>query len=216
MTESASQARASSRSSAPYAAMALLALLVPGCGAGSQAKEPETTYLTANDSTEAELYMPLEDGMVYTYDTKVGDGGQVGLMTIQVRRGVGGHVELTVAGHTEHLKVQPGGVSYLDGGYMLRAPLSPGNSWEGQMGITKVVAVHETVDVPAGHFGGCVRTIERGHSGRLQLTVTSVYCPRVGLVSLETDGRPTGRETAVLKSYGQRADSLMTGPLALR
>lgn len=197
-------------------AVAAVALSVQGCAGTTQAKEPETTYLTANDSTEAELYMPLEDGTVYTYDTRVGDSPQVGLMTIQVKRGRGGHVELEMAGRTEHLKVQPGGVAYLDGGYMLRAPLSAGNAWEGKMGVTKVVGVHEKIDVPAGHFAGCVRTIERGHAGRLQLAVTSVYCPRVGLVSLETEGRTTGRETAVLRSYGPRADSLMTGPLAFR
>jgi hypothetical protein len=92
------------------------------------------------------------------------------------------------------------------GGHWLKEPLRRGACWRGRTGETCVTAVELRVSVPAGRFEGCVRTVERGAGAA---RVTTVFCPGVGMVSLEVVGEIEGqpaRELALLKSYGPRVD----------
>jgi hypothetical protein len=80
-------------------------------------------------------------------------------------------------------------------------PLSAGASWRGDRGSMVVVeAVDAAVEVPAGRFQGCVRTVER-RGGDLPLQISTTYCPDVGIVRLDA-ARGMQTEVATLQSFG--------------
>jgi hypothetical protein len=96
---------------------------------------------------------------------------------------------------------------------LLRFPFVVGNTWKSKSGTVRVVAVDQEVTVPAGHFTGCMRTVEESHVGGVTRSVTSVFCSHVGLVMLEATGGSEdgqGRETATLKSFGPRVNLTST------
>jgi hypothetical protein len=114
---------------------------------------------------------------------------------------------------TERLQIEPDGIAQVEGGYLLKLPFSVGSTWKSKSGTVRVVAVDEEVTVPAGHFTGCMRTVEESRVGGAVRTVTSVFCSHVGLVSLEAEGGSDelhGRETALLKAFGPRVDLTST------
>lgn len=176
-------------------------------GCSSARRPADTVYLQENEPSETQRFMPLEEGTVYAYDTKSGKGER-GLMTIQVRRAKTGEIDLVVGGRTEHLAAQADGIRYASGGYYLKSPLSPENVWEGRFGIVHVAGTGESVTVPAGRFNGCLRTVEQARQLRVEQTITSVYCPHVGLVLLDVGRTGTGHETATLRGFGKRVDPM--------
>jgi hypothetical protein len=186
----------------------LIGACLAGCGS-SQSSRKDTTYLSYDENNELERYMLFEDGMVYRYRTTTA-AGERGMMTIQVRLGGQGRVDLQVGGHTERLRIESGGIRYVDGGYFLKAPLVEDNSWDGRFGVVKITAIGQEASVPFGHFTGCIRTEEhsRGAMGAAR-TITSVFCPRVGLVSFEVQGEGKVREAAALEHYGPRIDPMI-------
>jgi hypothetical protein len=183
-------------------------VVLSGCGS-NRAAQKDTTYLTVDENNELEKYMLFEDGMVYRYRTTTG-AGERGVMTIQVKLEGRGRVDLRVGGRTERLRIEAGGIRYVDGGYFLKAPLTADNSWDGRFGVVKVAAIDQEVSVPFGHFTGCVRTEEhsRGAVGSVR-TITSIFCPSVGLVSFEVQGEGQVREVAALEHYGPRIDPMV-------
>jgi hypothetical protein len=185
-----------------------LGAAVAGCG-GSQGRQKDTTYLAYDQHSELEDYMLFEDGMVYRYRTTSGTGDR-GIMTIQVKLGGQGRVDLQVGGRLERLRVEQGGIRYVDGGYFLKAPLTEDNSWDGRFGVVKITGVGQEANVPFGHFTNCIRTEEhsRGAAGASR-TVTSLFCPKVGLVSFEVQGEGKARELAALEHYGPRIDPMV-------
>src|ERR1051325_7373105 len=133
----------------------LLAAATGLSGCGSSATRPtDTVYLEEDEPSEAQRFMPLEEGTVYAYDTKNGKGER-GVMTIQVRRAKQGEIDLVVGGRTEHLAAHADGIRYASGGYFLKSPLSADNVWEGRFGVVRVAGTGESVKVPAGPFNGC-------------------------------------------------------------
>jgi hypothetical protein len=130
-----------------------------------------------------------------------------------VKRATHGLVEMTIAGRNESMRAGSDGVHYLDGGYLLKAPLTLDNSWEGRYGFVRITATDAEANVPAGHFVGCLKTEEREVSTRTPRTITSVYCPHVGLVSMTIEAKG-GAESAVLKSVGPRIDPMASEVLA--
>jgi hypothetical protein len=86
------------------------------------------------------------------------------------------------------------------GSYVLKMPLEVGNSWRGEHGgTTRVAEVGVSVNVPAGHFDGCVLTVEERFGDRPARYATT-FCPDVGIVALEASSGAEA-ERAELKSY---------------
>ena len=124
--------------------------------------------------------------------------------------------ELAMAGNNKRFEYADDGVRLLRSGaapaYVLKEPLQQGASWRGEHGgMVEIVAVATTVDVPAGHFEGCVQTVEQ-RGGDRPLRVATTFCPDVGIVLLEASSG-ANMERAELKSYGPPVD---LGPAGVR
>jgi hypothetical protein len=177
------------------------------------ARAPSVVTITPAPSgspeLEVERYLPLQDGTVFSYDTHSESNDAHGVLIVQISRPRQGRVDLRMGSHTERLELEPAGVAYVEGGYLLKPPFAAGSNWKGRSGTVRVANVDESIAVPAGRFEGCLRTVEASQETGLSRTVTSVYCPHVGLVSVDVEGE-TGeqhdRETAVLRSFGPRVD----------
>lgn len=187
-------------------AIALAALLM-GCGS-APVRAADTDYLEEGESSGVDRYMPLHDGLVYQYDTTT-SRGEKGAMSIQVMHTRRGIVDVQFGGRLEHLRVDGRGIRFVDGGFLLKPPLTESSSWEGRFGIVKVTSLDEEVTVPAGRFTGCARTQEKGNGIRAAWHITSIYCPEVGLVSLDLLREEGTRELAVLRAYGPRVDPMV-------
>lgn len=174
------------------------------CACGGARREPDTIRLEGKEQSDAEIYMPLEDGTVFTYETTSTDGSAPGIYTVQVLRPMGNRVNLKAGGKSQHLQVGPDGIAFIGGGYLLRAPVQRGRSWHGEGGDVQVVEVGREISVPAGKFTGCIRTVERGAASAR--AIEAVYCPRVGMVSLDVEERNGAHRVASLKSHGARVD----------
>lgn len=166
----------------------------------------DTVRLEGQEQSDAEVYMPLDDGAVYTFETTSTDGAPQGLFTVQVFRPAGNRVRLKMGGKNQSLEVGPDGIRLASGGYLLKAPVQRGRVWQGESGGVEVLDVGQKVRVPAGTFSGCIRTLEVGaHQVR---TITTVYCPRVGMVSIDVEERTGVHRVARLKNHGPRVDVL--------
>lgn len=176
----------------------LALLFLAACGGGpSQPSAPAGPLAPA--PVGVERFFPLEQGKIYHYVTK--EGSETGMLVAKVHRTDAAHGELRLSNATKRFVVTPDGVSYDGGAFLLKAPLEAGASWPGEhSGTTRVAAVDAAVDVPAGHYTGCVTTVEEG--GRPPGSrYTTTYCPGVGMVLLVVSAG--GSEArAELKSYG--------------
>lgn len=82
--------------------------------------------------------------------------------------------------------------------YLLKEPLEPGHGWDSILDVatTEHYKVTETglgLDVPAGHFDGCVHLEARSAQGNaLSLIAEQDYCPGVGLVRVVTFQEKSG------------------------
>lgn len=167
------------------------------------------------DKTESEAlrFMPLEPDTVFTYDTQTEGRTEHGLLIVQISRPREGRADLRMGSRTERLQIEPDGIAQMEGGYLLKAPFTVGSTWKSKSGTVRVLAADEEITVPAGHFTGCLRTVEESRVGGATRSVTSVYCSHVGLVSLDAQGGSGelyGHETAVLKAFGPRVDLTST------
>lgn len=197
------------RTRSPQRAL-LLALLLSAC---AEQPSPEAPTIEVRDDSappaEALLYMPLEDGTVFAYDT-VNDSGEHGLLVMQVSRLRKDRIDLRVGSRVERLQIESGGISFVQGGFLLKAPFEKGSAWRSRSGTVRVVDVDVPAQVPAGSFQGCLRTVEESREANGPVkTVTSVYCPHVGLVHLDVvgeTGNGRGHEAAALRSFGPRVD----------
>ncbi len=183
--------------------------LSAACTPHSQGAAGPTEVTTPLSDGVVERLMPLEDRTVYTYDTHSENSAEHGVLIVQISRPRPDRADLRMGSHTERLQLEPGAITFVEGGYLLKSPIVKGSRWRSKFGIVDVVDADEQIDVPAGRFVGCVRTVERedGTGGSKQ--VTSVYCPHVGLVLLDAEAvgdQGLNRETAVLKSFGARVD----------
>lgn len=179
---------------------------VAACG-GAPKAAPAAPPSDDKTQSEALRYMPLEPDTVFTYDTQSEGRAEHGLLIVQVSRPREGRADLRMGSKVERLQIEPDGIAHVEGGYLLKAPFAVGSTWKSKSGTARVVAVDEEIQVPAGHFVGCMRTIEESRVGGTTRSVTSVYCSHVGLVTLEATGgseEGPGRETATLKSFGPR------------
>lgn len=193
------------------AALLVTGLLLPsGCGGdpkGDATAPTANKAPTVTSGTPLELLFPLMHGYTYTY---VGETvhGEENLLARATRSGpYRGSLQLPDG--TQEFEYRPDGVvlhSRESGPvYVLKMPLQKGNRWKGERGSTvEIFDVNAPVDVPAGRFDGCVKTLET-RGGDRPKKVQTTYCPGRGIVELVA---VTGRDMqrVVLKSYGPPVD----------
>lgn len=178
---------------------AIAALALVACGTSGGAEGP--TASKVGSKTTVEQLFPLEDGNLYAYATK--DGDEPGMLVAKVKRADATHGSLQLSNKTNRFVYQPDGVTYDTGVYILKTPFEVGTSWSGEHGgVAKIAAIDVQVDVPAGHYGGCLRTDEDGGGLPAGKIYSTTYCPGVGMVLLVVKA-PVGEGRAELKSYGK-------------
>jgi hypothetical protein len=95
---------------------------------------------------------------------------------------------------------------------VLKLPLAVGTSWRsGYGGQIRIVSIAASIDTPAGHFDGCVQTVENLLGDKeAPYTQTTTFCPEVGMVEEEMVDVTAGatRDKRTLKSYA--------GPIRMR
>jgi hypothetical protein len=220
------QARSQARSRAWIAAGALLGLFGAACGGAEPA--PPKWLAPASEGmkdvasgTQLERFFPLVDGMVYQYATE-NEVGEPGLLVARVFRSSQAAGELRFPSGSKRFSYAADGVIFqsVDGPvYLLKLPMTVGASYAGEHGgQTKVLAIDKGIDTPAGHYEGCIQTLEE-RLGDRPVRYATTYCPAVGVVLLEA---ATGAsfERATLKSYapavqipgGDGMDRFQTAP----
>lgn len=183
-------------------ALLLFALLLLGCA--SSPAQP-TSAKPAPKVTSVERFMPLVDGTVYSYKTESEINQDKGILVFEVHRQRPDLAELRVAGRIQQLYVERDGIRHAAGGYLLKAPLSVGARWQGQFGTVTVTSMDRAIKLDSGSYTGCLETVEEVPGKK----ATTLYCPDVGMVSLEVVGQSGGDlgvERAVLKYYGPKVD----------
>lgn len=193
--------------SAAAALFGAMLVALAGCG-GSGAASPAWLAPSAEgrkdvaSGTPLERFFPLVDGMVYHYVTESELGTQ-GLLIARVARTDDKLGELRFPAGAKRFRFVPDGIVLEASAgpiYLLKEPLTIGASWRGEHGgVTRVLTTSAAVDVPAGHFDGCVQTLEE-RKGDRPVRYATTYCPAVGVVMLEA-ASGASLERAVLKSY---------------
>jgi len=182
-------------------------LLAVGCGGGPVAQNKSKLGPTKPVITDVERYMPLKADTVYAFETSIENSGEKGVLMMHVERPRASQAVLTVGGKAQRLEIDPQGIRLANGGWLLKAPLQVAAHFKGQFGEVVIRSTDAVAEVPAGRFSGCVETIEE--SPAVKKRVTTVFCPDIGIVSLDAEGSvgdDFGRERAVLRSYGPRVD----------
>jgi hypothetical protein len=183
--------------------VALLAVSV-GCAAVPQARsEPPPAA-----ASELSRYVPFENNTVFSYETYIEDTNEHGILVFEISRPRPELAELSVAGRVrKRYYFEPGGVRSAQGGYLLKAPLAANAEWQGDDGKVKLTAINQTVEVPAGKFAGCLQTVEEAKLSAATRTTTTVFCPGVGITTLQIEGEQEGTsvlQRLTLKSFGPR------------
>jgi len=178
-------------------------VLLTACAAASPGGAPvPERAVDAPLGNELERFLPLRDGDVLSYWVYVGRGAGREQAIFQVERRDAEHASLRSGNDARELVLGPDGIRRATGGYLLRAPLVPGAEWDGPLGRVQLVAVDRSIEVSAGHFTGCVETRETMHSDAGPRSISTVYCPDVGITSIDV----VGGERFELRSYGRRVD----------
>ena len=189
-----------------------LCLLLSGCGATADGAAavaaspwlaPNAGQQNAVSGSSVERFFPLVDGMVYTYTT-VNEVGDQGLLVARVHRSDAHHGELRFPAGAKAFDLAPDGVLLGaragEPSYVLKLPLVVGTSWRGEHGgQSRILNIAATIDTPAGHYEGCVQTLEE-RLGDHPTRYATTFCPEVGVVQVEV-ATGANYERAALKSY---------------
>jgi hypothetical protein len=188
----------------PFITVAAVLTVTVGCAAPPQAK-PE---VPSTPVSELGRFAPFENNTVFSYETYIEDTNEHGILVFEISRPRPELAELSVAGKVrKRYYFEPGGVRSGQGGYLLKAPLAANAEWQGDDGRVKVTAMNQSVDVPAGKFAGCVQTVEEAKLANATRTTTTVFCPGVGITTLQIEGEQAGTsvlQRLSLKSFGPR------------
>lgn len=164
-----------------------------------------------SSGTLGEKYFPLKDGHIYQYETlRFGDGPpEKGMLPVRVKRTSATSGELKKGGPPQVFQYSDLGVqTQTKSGtpaFVLKMPIDPGTTWLGPLGgKTRYEATNQSFDSRAGHFEGCVRTIEE-RGGDAPLKVTTLFCPDVGIATLEVQSGAAA-ERAELIYYGPQIE----------
>jgi hypothetical protein len=189
------------------AALAALALpsvacsAAPTAGATDTASRPAPRPVGPSDAA-LERFFPLVDGMIYQYETE-NDQGERGVLVARVARPEPTRGELRLSNTVKRFRFASDGVlleSAAGPVYLLKEPVTVGASFRGEHGgMTRIASTSATASVPAGHFDGCLQTIEE-RAGDRPVRYTSTYCAGTGLVLLEVASSGSF-ERASLRSY---------------
>ena len=183
------------------------AVFLAAC-AGCAPPVPAKPSAPASPVSELARYVPMEHDTVFAYETYIEDSNEHGILVFEISRPRPELAELSVAGRVrKRYYFEPGGVRSGQGGYLLKAPLVVNAEWQGDDGRVKVTAVDQSVDVPAGKFSGCIQTVERATLVAATRTTTTVFCPGVGITTLQIEGEQEGTsvlQRLTLKSFGRR------------
>jgi hypothetical protein len=175
-----------------------------GCAAPPQAKPAAP----APPISELTRYVPFENNTVLSYETYIEDTNERGILVFEISRPRPELAELSVAGQVrKRYYFEAGGVRSAQGGYLLKAPLAANAEWQGDDGRVKVTAINQNVAVPAGKFAGCIQTVEEAKLAAATRTTTTVFCPGVGITTLQIEGEQEGTsvlQRLSLKSFGPR------------
>jgi len=189
---------------APNACVALL--VMAGCGSPPPTQGPATPSARARTSA-IDRFLPLRAGTVLAYESEDENTGQRGVVMLRISRPRPDRVELNDGGQVQRLDTGPDSVSHATGGYLLKAPFVVGATFPGRFGEVAITRTDVSVRVPAGSFAGCLETEETAPGG--QGKATTVFCPDVGIVSLDVESVADGeygRVRLVLRSHGPAVD----------
>ena len=192
-----------------------VAILLSGallaCGATTPDDDASKNTWTASPTgqqgvtsgSELERYFPLVDGNVYQYVTE-GETGEQGMLVARVHRADAARGELRFPSGAKRFEYVSDGLKISTGmgqAYVLKTPIAVGTSWTGEHGgQTRIISVNAIIDVKAGHFTGCVQTLEERRGDR-PVKYATTFCPGTGIVLLEA-ASGAALERAELSSYG--------------
>jgi hypothetical protein len=165
-------------------------------------------------TTALNRILPLENGVVYSYDTVTEPSGERGLLILEVRRPRPDMAELIVAGRTRRLIVNAHDIAHATGGFLLKEPLTVGATYKGDFGNVRITGVEKSVTLPAGAYTGCLETTEEIVSAEGEKRTVTLFCPGVGIAQRETEAEQEGMratERITLKSFGPRFDPNAAG-----
>lgn len=159
-----------------------------------------------------DLY-PLASGNAWSYDVDTGESSTT-LAVSRVETFDGRIAEVRTARTLLRYEVLPEGIRVPPGDeWVLRVPLEAGATWPGRGGRTaRLVSMRLSVETRAGAFEDCVLVSESG--GKLELEVRTVYCPRVGPVSVESTMRSNLSDRALTVSARLRGYEVSPTPSA--
>ncbi|HEY2408585.1 MAG TPA: hypothetical protein VGI10_21410 [Polyangiaceae bacterium] len=182
-----------------------LALALAACAKKPPAESPATQ---PGGQLSIERLLPLQQNTVFMYETFSQETNEHGIAVYEVTRPRATLAELRLAGQIKkRYYVGPDGLKSPTGGFLLKAPIADGAEWQGEDGKVQVTAINEHIQVPAGDFSGCVRTVEQADTANASRKMTTVFCPGVGMTWFQLEGQINGQpmlERLSLKSFGPR------------
>lgn len=191
------------------------ALAVAGCSSSPPApagpnvwQAPADGAAGASSGLPVERYFPMVDGWIYSYVT-MGETGDAGMLMARVARLDASVGELRFPSGTKRFEYTAEGVRISSGAnagsFVLKTPIAVGQTWRGEHGgEVRIDAIDVALELPAGAYRDCLRTVEQ-RGGDVPARYVTVFCPDVGVVSLEASAG-LSFEKAELKSYAAPID----------
>lgn len=159
----------------------------------------------APGSSQVQRFLPLKADTVFSYNAWSPESVDPELLILQVERTSDRLANLRSGSSVKRVEFAPDGVRLVTGGYLLKTPLTAGADWAGPAGRVRVTGVELEVNVAAGHFVGCLETTESDARGASPRTISTTYCPGVGIVKFSVDDGER-QERFELKSFGPRVN----------
>ncbi|MGD8824304.1 MAG: hypothetical protein PVI24_04935 [Myxococcales bacterium] len=133
-------------------------------------------------------FYPLHEGNAWSYDVDTGEDSTT-LAVTHVDAFDGRVAEVRTGKAVVRYEVGAKGIRIpSEQAWLLRAPLREGATWVSRGHRTaKVMSTRARAKTSAGDFDGCIEIVETG--GELELQITTVYCPGVGPVSVQSTMR---------------------------
>jgi hypothetical protein len=170
-----------------------------GLACGGPAKEGEVASGVKSAPSSLETYFPLENGKVYAYIAKGAEGSLLTVLRVERKSPERGSMKSSNAERI--FTFGKDAIERVGGGTLLKLPLQNGTHFKGEHGGTTVIEDTDvSLDVPAGHFANCLRTVEQ-HSVSYPAITKVTFCPGIGIVKLEVQGSGA-TELMELQSYG--------------
>jgi hypothetical protein len=156
-----------------------VALALTACGGA-----PHAGPAASPPTSPLELY-PMQAGAAWAYDVRAEGDDVPTLVVTRVLRVTGSQIEVTSGTDVVTYDRRPDGIYRLNTGtYLLKSPLTVGSQWRSSLALTASIRrVDSTIKTAAGTFRGCVEVVESGDTDK---QVTTVYCPKVGPVRVES------------------------------